>query len=106
MLHTLPVEAISMTLNDSFKILGFVAVTMGLSGCGKPGYCTDVDEYAKKMKIERSVAEKHINLLSIGTSRNSGICRDEISRTDFRNRVTRPTQQAGSGFFWTIQSRV
>jgi hypothetical protein len=60
MLHTLPVEAISMTLNDSFKILGFVAVTMGLSGCGKPGYCTDVDEYAKKMKIERSEAANRL----------------------------------------------
>jgi len=97
-----------MTINKGFTygLLAIVITLILLNIFGKPEHCTNIDEYAKKMKIERSVAEKHINLLSIGTSRNSGICRDEISRTDLRNRVTRPTHQAGSGFFWTIQSRV
>jgi hypothetical protein len=55
--HRSPVEVIPMTLDNRLKIWAFVIVTIGLSGCGKPGYCTDVDEYAKKMKIERSLAE-------------------------------------------------
>ena len=55
--HRPPVEVIPMTLDNRLKIWAFVIVTIGLSGCGKPDYCTDVDEYAKKMKIERSLAE-------------------------------------------------
>ena len=55
--HRPSVEVILMTLDNRFKIWTFVIATIGLSGCGKPDYCTDVDEYAKKMKIERSLAE-------------------------------------------------
>jgi predicted transcriptional regulator of viral defense system len=73
-----------MTINKGFTygLLAIITTLILLNIFAKPEYCTNVDEYAKKMKIESSVAEKHLNLLSIGKSRNSSICRDEISRTD------------------------
>ena len=58
--HRPQVEVIPMTLDSWFKIWAFVIVTIGLSGCGKPDYCTDVDEYAKKMKIEKSEAANRL----------------------------------------------
>ncbi len=55
-----------MTINKGL-LYGLVAVTITLvilKGFGKPEYCTNdgnVDEYAKKMKIEKSVAQRHLN---------------------------------------------